>query len=576
MDRRGPPGPALEDELRAHDAAVARRGLDLWIGAEPTFTDARSIDPCWLREAEGGDKEARARALLVALAPRLGGRARLLHAKGRLYPGEERPRFCLGVLFERSGSAGGAPDREELAALDDPPVQVPAPGPGQGWLTVTPDPGVVEVNTAPAPDLTTFARWSEAIYAAAGEAGLSPWRFRYNGDATDSGGGGQLTLGGPTPERSPFFRRPALLPRLVRYLNRHPALSYAFAPDCAGSASQGPRPDEGGRERFEELPVALEWLTRRGDHVTPEELWSTLAPLLVDLAGNSHRAELNVEKLWNPYLPGRGKLGVVELRSLRMPETPARLVALAALFRAVAARLATAPFEEPLVDWGARLHGQFGLPWHLRRDLTEVLADLAAHGLGLGPLLSAEVLAGPEPLAQLTLPDAGLTLTPARSFWPLVGDVASQERAGARFVDSSAARLEVLLSPAEDAPDTLSASGWQVPLARVAGGRQALGSVTWRAFVPRPGLHPGLPPCDPLVLVWTHGARSVQIALHGWNPSGGGYDGLPHDAAEAQRRRQARVVVTLQPFPGQSRAGAPGAYGLDLRQPTTPALEPPP
>ena len=30
--------------------------------------------------------------------------------------------------------------------------------------------------------------------------------------------------------------------------------------------------------------------------------------LLVDGAGNSHRAELNVEKLWNPLLAGRGRL----------------------------------------------------------------------------------------------------------------------------------------------------------------------------------------------------------------------------------------------------------------------------
>jgi uncharacterized protein (DUF2126 family) len=568
--------PELERELLEHDAAVARSGLELWLGTEPTFTDARSIEPRWLTEPEGGDKEARARTLLAALAPRLGGTARLFKVTGRHYDGEPRPRFCLGVLFERSGRpAPLLPD--DLLGLEGAPRPAPAVGPGQAWLTVTPDPGVVEVNSAPAPDLATFARWSEAIYAAAGEAGLSPERFRFNGDATDSGGGGQLTLGGPSPERSPFFLRPQLLPRLVRYLNRHPALSYAFAPDCVGSASQGPRPDEGARERFEELPVALEWLTRRGDRTTPDELWGALAPLLVDLSGNAHRAEVNLEKLWNPFLPGRGRLGVVELRALRMPPSPAGLVAVAALFRALAARLAGAPYDEPLVDWGPRLHGQLGLPWYLRRDLEAVLADLAGHGLGLGPLLSAVLLAGPEPLAQLTLPDATLTLTPARSFWPLVGDVASQERAGARAVDPSAVRLQLVVSSPQGArTDAISTSGWRIPLAPLSGEREALGSVTWRTFVPHPGLHPGLPPSDPLVLEWAHARRGARIALHGWNPAGGAYDGLPADGAEARRRREARVVVTLLPYAPDVRGGAGGTFGLDLRQPTAPPLALPP
>jgi uncharacterized protein (DUF2126 family) len=564
----------LDAEIRAHDGAIRSMGLDIWIGAEPTFTDARSLDPWWLGEAEGGDKEARARGLLTALARRLGGRARLVRVPGRRYPKEERPRFCLGALFARDGAPGAA----DLSGLDRPAVDPPACQPGQAWLTVTPDPGVVEVNSAPAPDLAVFARWTEATYQAAAEAGLAPWRYRFNGDATDSGGGGQLTLGGPSPERSPFFARPQLLPRLVRYLNRHPSLSYFFASDCVGSASQGPRPDEGARERFEELPLALEWLTRRGDRATPAELWGALGPLLVDLAGNSHRSELNVEKLWNPWIPGRGQLGLVELRALRMPGRPERMVAVAALFRAVAARLAAAPYEEPLVDWGARLHGEWGLPWRLRQDLEEVLAELDAHGVGPGPLLRAELISGVEPLAEVRREDALLELTPALSFWPLVGDVASQESAGARFVDSSTSRLQVLVkhAPGKGA-GVVSAGGWRVPLERLPGGRAELGSISWRAFAPRPGLHPGLAPLDPLIIEWgsdrASGGGAVRVALHGWSPSGGAYDGLPADEEEARRRRHARVVVTRGVVAGETRA-VPGRSGLDLREPTTPTLLP--
>ena len=76
-----------------------------------------------------------------------------------------------------------------------------------------------------------------------------------------------------------------------------------------------------------------------------------LGPLLVDSAGNSHRAELNVEKLWNPFLAGRGKLGLVEFRALRMQHTPERATALACLLRSMVAMLAGADDALPLIDW---------------------------------------------------------------------------------------------------------------------------------------------------------------------------------------------------------------------------------
>ena len=605
---------ALLADLRAQDAAVARLGVEIWIGAEPTFTDRLSQEPCWLGQAEGGDKEARARDLLVALGRRLTGPVCLLRTRGRLYPGERAPRFCMGALFRRHAAdgppAGDKPPRYGIASAaagDQPagahapqpssalvlpmpsagpyesaplaaagneppglladPVDAPAPADGEAWLSVTPDPGVVEVNLAPAHDLATFAAWSEELYGAAAEARLEPVRFRYNGDVTDSGGGGQITLGGPSPERSPFFLRPQLLPRLVRYVNRHPSLSYAFAPECVGSAGQGPRADEGVRERFEELPVTLDCLAARGDRATPEELWGALAPLLVDSSGNSHRAEINVEKLWNPWMADRGRLGVVELRSLRMPPTAAQLAAVGALFRAVAARLASAPYQEPIVDWGGSLHELFGLPCFLERDLEEVLADLEAHGLGVGPSLRAELLRPAEPVARLELGGASMEVSRAIAFWPLLGDVASQERSGARLVDSSAARLQIVITaPAREGPGTVSACGWRAPLQPFPGDpSRHVTSVLYRAFTPTPGLHPGLPAVDPLSLAWRRGDRGLSLALHGWRPTGGAYDGLPADADEARRRRRERAVM-CQALPGEERAAPAAAFTLDLRR----------
>jgi uncharacterized protein (DUF2126 family) len=537
--------PALLAELSEQDAVLRHRRLEIWIGAEPTFTDRRSQEAWWLTLAEGGDKLERARALLGDLAPRLPGRPPVLELPGRHFEGEAAPRFCLGVRFRRGAAGAG----EEVQ------------------LTVTPDPGVVEVNSAPAPDLATFLADAEATYAAAAAAGLSPVRWRYNGRGADSGGGGQLTLGGPAPEASPFFRHPTLLPRLIRFLCNHPSLSYAFAGECVGSASQGPRPDEGTRERFEELQVAVDRLEARGGHLDPPELWETLAPLLVDASGNSHRAELNVEKLWSPYLPGRGRLGLVELRSLRMPGSAGRLAALAALFRALTARLVAVPYQEPLADWGASLHDQLALPTFLEEDLRGVLDDLASHGLGLGPATTALLLTRPDPLCEIKLERTTLTVVPALEFWPLLGDVASQERAGARLVDASTERVEVRIAHDRGAdPGRLGADGWEVPLTSASSGRRHVAGLRHRAFLPRPGLHPGLPAQDPLVLSWELEGRRVGIELHGWIPGGGTYAGLPEDEAEARRRCRERVRVGAPGPLALRRPLAGGGVTLDLRR----------
>src|SRR5439155_1156376 len=84
-----------------------------------------------------------------------------------------------------------------------------------------------------------------------------------------------------------------------------------------------------------------------------------------------------------------------EFRALRMEPTPARMTAVAALLRALAARFAIAPSGagEPLVHWGTALHDRFALPCFLDEDLRAVLADLDAHGVGLGPAITAARLA---------------------------------------------------------------------------------------------------------------------------------------------------------------------------------------
>src|SRR5690606_27554721 len=75
----------LDATLAMHDELLARRSVEVWVGAEPTFTRADSTEPAWTNAAEGDDKLARAHALATHLANRLPG-ASVSRVLGRQYP----------------------------------------------------------------------------------------------------------------------------------------------------------------------------------------------------------------------------------------------------------------------------------------------------------------------------------------------------------------------------------------------------------------------------------------------------------------------------------------------------------
>ncbi len=446
--------------------------------------------------------------------------------------------------------------------------------------TVTPDPAVIEINTAPSVDAESFLWRSREIYAAAADQGLAPYRLYFNGTVADSGGGGQITLGGPSPLASPFLQEPRLLPRLVRFLNRHPALSYLFCHDFVGSSGQSVRSDERGTDAFDELALALALLGRE-EHLTPERLWHSLAPFLCDAAGNSHRAEVNIEKLWNPFLAGRGQLGLVEFRALRMQHTPERATALACLLRSVAAMLARADDTLPLVDWGRDLHQRFALPFYLEQDLHAVLASLAAAGLALDEAIQSVLWRETfRRLGQAALPGCTLEVRRALEFWPLLGDAASPEQGGgSRLVDASTARVELRLraetGAASDGRDwQIFAAGVALPMRHeqdVHGDVQVFG-LRYRSFVPRWGLHPALSAQAPVRLLLRHPGHSADrlVTLHEWHPDGDAYPGLPEDLEAACQRRADRVTLEVVPRdPAFGPRLAPphglGPYCLDLR-----------
>ncbi len=448
--------------------------------------------------------------------------------------------------------------------------------------SVTPDPAVIEVNAAPSASATEFLARSRRIYAAAAEQRLDPYRLYFNGIVADSGGAGQITLGGPSALASPFIAEPRLLPRLVRFFNRHPSLSYLFSHDFVGSSGQSVRADERGIDAFDELVLALE-LIERQPALEPGLLWHSLASFLADAAGNSHRAELNIEKLWNPFLPGRGQLGLVEFRALRMQHSPERATALACLLRALVAMLADRPCVEPLIDWGRELHERFALPYFLERDLAEVFAELDAAGLGLGAAIEAALERDEcRDWGAVELPGCTLEIRRGLEFWPLLGDAASPEQGGSsRLIDAGTARIELRLRPGTDAA-ALDWQGWQVLVAGVAlplraecdhRGERRVGGLRYRSFVPTWSLHPALAAQTPVRLLLRHAqsGSSQVVTLHEWRADGGAYDGLPRGLDDARQRRCERVTVrpagAADELAAETTASrhALGGYHLDLR-----------